>query len=261
MTPIESITLRILISLAIALVCAPIARVKHLAIRRNWKLYLASGFGICPSMPLVYLGSEYIPSGIVSVLFGLTPFFVGILSVVILKDRSMTSGRYLALSIAIAGLGFIFFDGKELAHNAYIGILLLLVAVAVFAVSIVFVKRYASDVHPLQQLIGSLTVASACLLIWWVLFDRDMPNEFTTKSLLALMYLSSFGSVLGFIGYFYLIQRISVNLVTLVPLITPALAIWLGYVLNDESLTIQLLIGSGLVLAGLALFNWFRPKI
>ena len=265
MTPIESITLRILISLAIATVAAPfwgvrVWEIKSLEWDKNWKLYLASGFGICPCMPLVYLGSQYIPSGLVSVLFGLSPFIVGILSATMLNDRSMTLGRYFALGLATTGLAVIFIDGKDLGDQAYLGILLLICAVALFALSSILVKRYASDVKPMQQLLGSLSVASVLLLIWWGAFDRGLPVDFTTKSLLSLLYLGSAGSVLGFLGYFYLMQRISVNLVTLIPLITPAVALWLGYSLNGEELTTRLLVGSALIVFGLALFNRFRPR-
>ena len=260
MTPIESVTLRMLISLMIAAAMAPFWGVRGLKWHSNWKLYLASGFGICPCMPLVYLGSQYIPSGLVSVLFGLSPFIVGIMSLSLLDDRTMTVGRYFALAVATLGLAVIFLDGGALGDQAYIGIILLLVAVTAFAVSSVFVKRYAADVHPMQQLLGSLIVASALLLLWWAVADRSLPGEFTTKSLLALLYLGSAGSVLGFIGYFYLIQRISINLVTLIPLITPAVAIWLGYALNGENLTQRLIFGSALILVGLALFNKFRPR-
>ena len=264
MTPIASITLRILISLVILTAIAPFWGVRvwekaSLNLRVNWKLYLASGFGICPCMPLVYLGAQYIPSGLVSVLFGLSPFFVGVLSATMLNDRSMTLGRYFALGVATTGLVVIFIDGRDLGTQAYIGILLLLASVAMFALSSILVKRYAANVHPIQQLWGSLSVASIGLLLWWLAFDTNLPGAFTTKSLWSLLYLGSVGSVLGFLGYFYLIQRISVNLVSLIPLITPAAAIWLGYALNGESLTQRLILGSGLILLGLALFNRCRP--
>lgn len=260
MTPIESITLRMLISLAIISVAAPLAGVRTLSMAKNWKLFLAAAIGICPAMPLVYLGAQYIPSGLVSVLFGLSPFLVGIMSSVLLNDQSMTLGRYLALGVATAGLMVIFIDGRDLGAEAYVGILLLLGAVVVFSVSSIFVKRYAAKVHPMQQLWGSLILACIALLAWWALFDRGMPGEFTTRSLLSLLYLGSAGSVLGFLGYFYLIQRISVNLVALIPLITPAAALWLGFTLNGEELTARLLLGSALIVLGLALFNWFRPR-
>lgn len=259
MTPMESVTLRMLISLLIAAIAALATGLRSLELQKNWKLYVASGLGICPCMPLVYLAAQYIPSGLVSVLFGLSPFFVGLLSATLLGDKTMSLGRYVALAVALVGLVVIFMDGPDLGGQAYMGILLLLMAVVCFALSSVFVKKYAADVAVIQQLLGSLIVASIGLVLCWAIFDGGIPGDFTKRSFLALLYLATAGSVLGFIGYFYLIQRISVNLVTLIPLITPAAAIWLGYTLNGENLTQRLIIGSALIILGLALFNRFGP--
>ena len=260
MSPITALLLRMLISLSIALALLIPFGVRGLSWQKNWKLYLASGFGICPAMPLVYLGSQYIPSGLVSVLFGLSPFLIGLLSAIFLSDTTMTKGRYISLLIAIIGLGTIFGGGGFSGEQFYLGVGLLLLAVFVYSISSVLVKRHSESVHPIQQLAGSLLVATIALVIWWAVWDREMPNAFTNRSFYALIYLGVVGSVVGFVGYFFLIQRISVNLVSLIPLVTPALALWLGYGLNGEELTAELVGGSALIVCGLALFNLFRPR-
>lgn len=260
LTPLSSVTLRMLMSLAIMLLVLPAAGIFRLDWQRNWRLFVASGFGICPAMPLVYFGAQHVPSGLVSVMFGLSPFLVGVLSAWILRDRSMGPGRYAALAVALGGLALIVVDGARLGSGALIGFAQLAAATAVFATSSILVKKYAASVNPLQQLTGSLLVACAGLVACWLLFDRTPPEPFTARSLGALIYLATAGSVLGFLGYFYLIQRISVNLVTLIPLITPALALWLGSALNGERITLRLLIGSGLIIAALAAYNRLRPR-
>lgn len=260
MSPLTSVTIRMLLSLIIIMAVAPAFGVRELRLAQNWKLYLASAFGICPAMPLVYLGAQYIPSGLVSVLFGLSPFLVGLLSGVIANDHSMTKGRYLALVVALGGLATIFLQGEEMGSRAPLGIGLLLMAVCCFSTSSLLVKRYASNVEPVRQLWGSLTFASLMLVIIWLLFDRSTPQAFTYQSGISLAYLAVIGSVFGFLGYFYLIQRISVNLVSLIPLITPALALYVGFALNGEQLTLRIVLGSALIMLGLGLFNWFRPR-
>ena len=260
MSPLTSVTLRMLCSLAIVVILALATGIRSLDVRQNWKLYLASAMGICPAMPLVYLGAQYIPSGLVSVFFGLSPFLVGLLSSSIAGDRSMTGGRYVALFFALAGLATIFYRGEELGVGASFGIGCLLLAVCFFSLSSLLVKRYAGRVQLLQQLWGSLGVACVLLSLVWLIFDRSMPDSFTATSFWSLAYLAVVGSVLGFMGYFYLIQRISVNLVSLIPLITPALALWLGFFLNNETLSAHVIGGSALILLGLGLFNHFRPK-
>ena len=260
MSPITSVTIRMLASLVIIMAVARQFGIYELRLAQNWRLYLSSALGICPAMPLVYLGAQHIPSGLVSVLFGLSPFLVGLLSGAIANDHSMTKGRYLALLVALAGLATIFLQGDELGPNAPLGITLLLGAVCCFSMSSLFVKRYAANVEPVRQLWGSLSFASLMLVVIWLVFDRSTPQAFTYQSGISLAYLAVVGSVFGFLGYFYLIQRISVNLVSLIPLVTPALALYLGFVLNGEQLSLRIVAGSGLILLGLGLFNYFRPR-
>lgn len=260
MSPITSVTIRMLISLVIIMAVAPAFGVRELRLKQHWKLYLSSAVGICPAMPLVYLGGQYIPSGLMSVMFGLSPFLVGLLSGWIANDHSMTKGRYLALAVAVGGLATIFLQGEKMGDQAPLGIGLLLMAVCCFSMSSLLVKRYAANVEPVRQLWGSLSFASLMLVIIWLVFDRSTPQAFTYKSGISLAYLAVIGSVFGLLGYFYLIQRISVNLVTLIPLITPALALVLGFAVNGEQLTLRIVIGSGLILVGLGLFNHFRPR-
>ena len=75
-----------------------------------------------------------------------------------------------------------------------------------------------------------------------------------------------FGSVIGFMSYYYLIKHTSVQVVGIVPLITPIFALLLGANLNNEMLTNQQLIGVILVLFGLAIYEygnklWIRKSL
>jgi drug/metabolite transporter (DMT)-like permease len=59
---------------------------------------------------------------------------------------------------------------------------------------------------------------------------------------------------LGFVGYFYVLKHLSASTVSLVTLITPVVAIFLGSHLNAEIVTDSLIIGSMFILFGLFLF-------
>src|SRR3569623_1598767 len=56
------------------------------------RTYLAAGSGIYGAMICAYWGAQYIPSGLISVLFGLTPLATGVLAAAWLGERSFTAG-------------------------------------------------------------------------------------------------------------------------------------------------------------------------
>ena len=72
----------------------------------------------------------------------------------------------------------------------------------------------------------------------------------------SIAYLVVFGSIFGFVGYFYILQRMSPRDVGLLNLIAPVFALWLGAIVNDESLDPEQWLGAALVLTSLAMYQW-----
>jgi drug/metabolite transporter (DMT)-like permease len=70
--------------------------------------YLAAGLGIWGAMSATYWSSQFIPSGLMSVLFGLTPVATGVLAALLLDERALTRSRLVGLGFAIGGLGLVF---------------------------------------------------------------------------------------------------------------------------------------------------------
>lgn len=70
-----------------------------------------------------------------------------------------------------------------------------------------------------------------------------------------------FGSQIGFISYFYILQNLKASTVALVTLITPVFAMMLGAQLNDETITDSLVIGAMFVISGLGLYQFGETTI
>lgn len=254
-TPMLSLSLRMLISLVLVAAYGFLGAGLRLNWSMNRRLYLAASLGIFPTMLLVYLASQFIPSGLMSVLFGLSPFMVALCSWVWLRVVPIDGRQFVALVLSILGLSVVSIEQASLDVRALLGILLTLCASFLFALSSLLVKRFGNSANPIEQLFGALTLAVPALLtISLLMGDLEVPAP-DMKSTLALLYLGVVGSFLGFLAYFKLVQRLDVMLVALIPLITPVLALWLGNSLNGEQLTPRLLLGSGAIIAGLALYN------
>ena len=78
--------------------------------RRDWGVYAASALGLFPNMLLVYWAAQFIPSGLMSVIMGTYPFFVGAFSLLVLRENffKMFSRNWCwewaAMSQGLAGL-------------------------------------------------------------------------------------------------------------------------------------------------------------
>ena len=116
-------------------------------------------------------------------------------------------------------------------------------------------KGQHQKLHPLVQTTGALVLAAPIYVVLWWIFSGPMPSAISITSISATLYLSVFGSVLGFVGYFYLLNNLSAASVALVTLITPVLALFLGASLAGEVLSARIFYGSSLIMLALVLYQ------
>ncbi|WP_448549268.1 DMT family transporter [Thalassotalea fusca] len=254
-------TMAVLLRMVIALVPAWLI-ILCSRIRMPWhmdaiKLYSYSAIGIFGGMSLSYFAAKYIPSGLMSLIFGFSPILSGILSKYILNDASFNLTRKVALCVAVVGLGIVCVDNLSLSEDAYIGIMLICLAVFFFSLSGVLVKSINISIHPLATTAGSLLLCLPLFIISWLIADGNVSTqEWTTKSIASIVYLGLVGSLVGFLAYFYVLQKLEASTVALVTMITPVIAISLGAWLNNEAISLNLVIGAIGILIGLAIYQW-----
>jgi drug/metabolite transporter (DMT)-like permease len=217
--------------------------------------YLIAGMGMFTAMLAVYWGAQYIPSGLVSVIYGLSPILIGLFAFYWLEERNITVAKVFGIALSLAGLALIFIPHDSVDEIAPQGVIAVLISVTVHSLSAVWVKRVGLHLHPLAINGGALTVAVPLYLLLWLLFDGSMPQGLSERSLWAILYLALFGTVIGFNLYFYVLKRVSAAAVGLVTLVTPVLALFIGQGLNGETIEPQVWLGTAAILSGLVIYQ------
>ncbi len=238
-----------------------------LALMRWWRLplpwtraarqtYLAAGLGIYGTIISSYWASQFVPSGWISVIYGLMPLFTGVLAYFWLHERSLSVAKISGLLLGLVGLTVMFASGFHLSVQVAIGIAVLLVGVLIQAASMVAIKRIAAPMSPLAMTTGALILALPLFFFTWLWVEGTLPQHIGARAAWSIVYLGAFGSVLGFVLYFYVLQHMTAGSAALITLITPVFALLLGKTLNGEPLTVQLLLGTAAILGGLGLHQW-----
>jgi drug/metabolite transporter (DMT)-like permease len=222
------------------------------------KSYAAGAIGVYGAMICVYWGAAYVPSGMISVMYGLSPMLSGILAFLWLKERELTPARVIALILGVMGLYIVIMGQLTLGGEAWRGILGTLLSVFCFSLSAVAVKHINAGLHPLVQTSGTLWVSSIGFLLTVPVFGIQIPSEVSVASWIGLGYLISCGSLLGFILYFYILKHLPTARVALITLIAPVLAMLWGNLLKEEVLTFTSFLGCFVLLFALALYQWHR---
>jgi drug/metabolite transporter (DMT)-like permease len=248
-----AVTARMVLGLMFCLLAIRIAGIDMPWHARARGAYLAAGVAIYGAMTLVYWGAQYVPSGWIAVLFGLSPLLTSLFSVLWLSQQGLSRGELLGLLLAISGLAIIFAGGAEIGPHVGIGVAAVLLSTLLHAASSVWVKRLSTDLPALAVTGGGLSVAVPAFILTWFVFDGVWPETLPDRSRFAITYLALFGSVLGFFWYYYLLRRVTAVKVSLITLVTPVTALLLGHWLNDEILLPAVWLGTGLILGGLAI--------
>ncbi|MDD5391256.1 MAG: DMT family transporter [Gallionellaceae bacterium] len=252
-----AVTSRMAIGLAVAALILVLLRMRLPLHARARKSYLAGGLGLFGAMTLTYWGAQYIHSGLVSVLFGLSPLLTGLLALLWLEEEALGARQLAGMLLGLAGLAVIFGDSGEMGGaHAVAGVAALLLAVTVYSASLVWMKRIGDDSPPLATTAGTLTVSLPLFgLVWWA-SGGVIPVYLPARAGAAIVYLGVFGSVLGFALYYYVIKHLETGKVALITLITPVIALLLGSLLNGEAVSARVWVGTALIGLGLTLHQW-----
>lgn len=255
--PTMAVLLRMLIALVFGVIILLLARIRLPWTSAACKLYSFSAIGIVGGMLLSYFAAKYLASGTMSLIFGLSPLLSGLIAQRLLGEGHFGVTRILAFAMSFTGLAIVCSSKLSIDGDSWIGLLLVLIAVVLFSLSGVLIKTVKINIHPLASTVGALLFSTPLFALAWLIFDGNLAIEtWQSRSILAVVYLGVFGSLLGFIAYFYVLQHLAPSTVALVTLITPVFAMLLGAQLNNETLSPSLILGAGFVLSGLALYQF-----
>jgi drug/metabolite transporter (DMT)-like permease len=120
----------------------------------------------------------------------------------------------------------------------------------------VWVKRIGASIPALETTTGALLIAVPLFLLEWGALDGRLPGHLDPRTAWSIVYLAVVGSALGFILYFYVLHRMEASRVALITLITPVIALFLGQEINGEEIGLHALVGTAVILTGLAFYEW-----
>ena len=180
-----------------------------------------------------------------------SPLFVGIVARVALGER-LTLSRIVGLVIGFAGVVVLVWD--KLAVGS--GPVLLAVAAAVLAAffygyAAVLAKKQLAGVSPIAVSAGSMSTAALVLLPAAILLWPDAsptPAAWSMAIVLGLLC-----TALAFLMYFRLIGNIGPTRAITVTYLVPVFAVLFGALFLGEPLTLSMVFGGAIVLAGTAL--------
>jgi probable blue pigment (indigoidine) exporter len=174
---------------------------------------------------LVYLGEQSISGGLAAVIYGTFPLCTALAAAVGRVERVRPAAVVGAL-VAAAGIVVLFADRLDVSRAQGVAVLVVLASVLVSALYTTLMKRAAAGVHPLAStgvFLGTTALVLGALAM--AVDGTKIPWPPPVVPTAALVYLAIGGSVVVFMAYFYLLDRVSLMTVSTLVVIEPIIAL------------------------------------
>ncbi len=262
LTPIFSAGIRFVLASIFIYIIMKFNKIELQKDSLSLKLYfILSLFSFTIPFGLVYWAEQFIPSGLASILFAMLPFGVIIFSLLAFKNYKVTFNQLVGVFLGFAGIVVIFSENLKFHLSDYFwGTLAVLLSAFMQALIAVIIKKYGKHLNPLSMNFLPLLFSGFIMIITAFVFENSSVWKFDYKAIGSILFLSFFGTVITFTTYYWLLKRMNIVILSLSSFITPIVAVILGWLILDESLSSHTIFGSSLVLIGI-LFANFRGLI
>jgi drug/metabolite transporter (DMT)-like permease len=210
---------------------------------------------------------QYLPAGLCSIIIATTPFWFVMLDKKHWKDNF--SDKFILLGLMIGLVGIVMLSANKGSINwrggkmQIISFFVLLFGSALWSIGSLYSKY--SVTNGSTSIKASIQMMAAGLFALIVSaavgeFSNFSWGQITTNSIYAMLYLITFGSLIGFIAYIWLLDVRPPAIVGTYAYVNPAVAMFLGWwILNEKITTIQI-ISLFIILSGVLLVNLSKYK-
>jgi drug/metabolite transporter (DMT)-like permease len=218
-------------------------------------IVLANGF--------TTIAEQSVPSGLTSILSALSPLVV-FLGGTMIGQQKLTLKGFLGVIVGFLGVVFIFKDGLGdiLDPNYKTGILFLSIAILSWSAGTIYTKMHTHKSNNIAlNLFYQFSIAAIIQYALALIINPDVDfKAWSSRSILATLYLSVFGSVIAFFAYHYALKRVTATQITVLNYINTIIAVFLGWLLLDEKITFDFVIATVLIILGVFITNYKRTR-
>jgi drug/metabolite transporter (DMT)-like permease len=209
---------------------------------------------------LVVLAERTVPSGVAALIVASIPLWIVIYRMI--AGESVGRDLLAGVLLGLGGVAILVVPGGLNGTIDPVGALMLFGATLSWALGSFLSPRLRTPRDVLVSTAYQMLAGGVVLLLVGVgrgeLADLD-PATFSTRSIVAFIYLVLFGSLVAYSAYTWLLQNASVSLVSTYAFVNPVVAVLLGALILAEPITPTILIGAAVIVVAVA-FIVFRQN-
>ena len=216
---------------------------------------------------LLAWAQQYVPSGMAAVLVSAEPLWIIGIEWFFLKDIRVKGRGVSGLFLGFGAILYLIFTatGSTTSDNDFLASALIVVATLSWGAGAVYSR--VANVPGSNLLSSGMELIFGGILVLIASFIIGEPSRFqisqvSLRSFLGLLYLITFGSVIAFSAYTWLLGHTSATRISTHTYVNPVIAVFLGWLIANEQITASLLVATVIIIISvyLVLYDQYLDK-
>ncbi len=213
---------------------------------------------------LVCWSEQTVPSGMAALMIATMPMWFALLDWLVFRGPRPTARIVVGVSIGLTGM-YVLIGPNDLAGDRIElgGAVGLLMACVFWTLGSLWSRRASLPASSFTTTAMQMIAGGAALLLMGLAmgeWSRVTVSALTMKSLLALGYLTVFGSLAALSAYVWLLKVSTPSRVSTYAYVNPVIAVLLGASFAEEPLTPRVWVAVAMIIAAVVLINTARTK-
>jgi len=230
-----------------------------------WRLALVGVLFMTVNNVMLIWGETKVASGLSSLVIAVIPILVALMETALPGGERLNARGWFGTLLGAVGMVALLWPTLNRAagggdRRGVFGFAILAGAALVFAVGSVLSRRFHFKVDTFVATTWQIGAAGLCNLMIATAAGSFRTAHWTREGLLAIVFLSTVGSVVGLTAYTYLLQHVAVTKVATYAFVNPMIAVLIGVALFGERLAGAEVVGMVLILCAVALVILSRTR-
>lgn len=207
-------------------------------------------FLLALSNSLVLIAETRVNSSTAALLIATLPIFMALIELFIPGGSRINLSGWIGMLVGFAGVGILSLSGGGEFDTDIVGIILLILAGFAWAAGSVYSKRTVFKGSIVVQIGVQMLSGGLVQAIMGIATGEAARLSPEPSGIWALLYLIMMGSLVGYTSYIYLLQVWPISKAGTYAYINPIVAMFLGWLLLSEPISVKMIISAVLILAG-----------
>jgi len=203
---------------------------------------------------LLFVGQQYVTSGVAAVIFSLNPILTPVFAGLLLADSRLSGRAVVGMGLGLLGVALVADPSPSALLGGGLGVPLLFAAAVTSAFGAVAIRRADATLSSTARTVWGVPLAAVLSHALSVVAGESVASlSVPPVALAALLYVGVFSGAVAYLAYFALIDETDATRANLLFYFVPIVSAVGGWALLGETLSMLSLGGFGVIVVGFVL--------